>query len=502
MKQQKLSPLWLFILFFLVVWASTFSIAYVNGDDVIHMADSVMSAIDRGAFVPELSTNWVPNRAFEVYSRWILTSVFDLLYFPLKISFDVDFFWFYKFFTATLFAFFLSFVLWYLLKRMTEVPFGGTLKMPYLAQSLVAVALLLYFPWKNQVHLIAYQMANVLLFILVYELFRSVYLTYLAITRNLVWTIGMSQVVMIGVLSYVVGFSVESCVLILLMVTFCGWIFVLSWKSGHVYQTLKEHRPRELLLFKQLSAWLVCVCGVSLSIAIFLSLRVKNSENISNVHESIPIWILTKGSSFISVFLGFMYYLLFIVFIGFFVYLLFVRKHAVNLKSLLVDKQDSFFVLLLTGILAISSVIVTLIISSRAHFNYFNHVFYPWGDFLLAGKIVLLYGLGFLWTRVNLSLTWGRVVGAVFSFVLLSRCLFVFFTELPDKVFISKEVGIAYQQLKQPIIPAVIKTPLKLNQIPLAVIPLPFENCPEWCLGSYRVMFYKYYDVKTPVIFE
>jgi hypothetical protein len=52
-----------FIRFFAAVWIATFSAAFVNGDDVIHMSKSDGWI----SFLPKLNYGWVPNRVFDIY---------------------------------------------------------------------------------------------------------------------------------------------------------------------------------------------------------------------------------------------------------------------------------------------------------------------------------------------------------------------------------------------------------------------------------------------------
>ncbi|GLQ88969.1 hypothetical protein [Dyella flagellata] len=76
---------------FFVSWCVTYSRVYVNGDDVVHMQGSYGKSI----FLPSFKPDWIPNRVFDMYGRNLLVHLFDMIYFPVKSLFGVDFFLFF-----------------------------------------------------------------------------------------------------------------------------------------------------------------------------------------------------------------------------------------------------------------------------------------------------------------------------------------------------------------------------------------------------------------------
>jgi hypothetical protein len=252
---------------FTVVWFATFGAAFVNGDDVVYISNYWELS---DVFLPEFRESWLPNRVIDSYGRSLVTVSFDFFYFPIKAIFDTDFFLAYKYFSATLFAGFISIVYSYITKSACILKVNSSELHNDRAYRLVvgiflAAMLITCLPWKNQVHLFAYQLPAFLSFVLLTELSKTVYRSWRVSGQNepKKWqALSGFYPSSILLLAFVSAFSVEAYPAIMLISIISAWLLlvILWYREGKTDVFFRKENLGKLKLFSYGSLAAVVLC--------------------------------------------------------------------------------------------------------------------------------------------------------------------------------------------------------------------------------------------------
>lgn len=470
---------------FTFVWLITFNAAYVNGDDVVHM----VGKYGNGVFLINPNDHGIPNRLFDSYFRGLSTAVFDAMYFPLKLIFEANFFYFYKFYTATVFAGFIAYASSFFIKNSRRflyqfsedrrlVGFEG-----FILDIFICGVVIYIFPWKNQVHLICYQIPAFLGLVIAIQIIEgSIDGLFGDCSQK---NAGVSGGFLITSLLF--AFSLEAYTLS--MCFFCSiWFFIQYRFTGDgAIKSIKEFL-NEFHCYSR-GALVFVLCLTSICIGLIQSSRLHQgfrNDLIANLF--LKFNLLGEGLYVGAILLSF---------IGL---LVISRISSTRNGSLGSSKNSKFFYIL--GLLAIvvSQVSVAALISLLSGVNYISSMQYPWGDFLLISKCALILAL-FVQISIlllNLGLLHLFTLIAIFisSTKLIFDPLFSSYTHYRESSMIKN----AYDHMASGESGG-FESGMKLETIPMGIKPLPEGNSPDWFIDSYKKFFNKYYDVNTSIYF-
>lgn len=475
----------LLVIIFTFVWLITFNAAYVNGDDVVYM----VGKYGNGIFLVNPNDYGIPNRLFDSYFRGLSTALFDSMYFPVKLIYDVNFFYFYKFYTATVFASFITYVSSFFIKESRSLlfQFHGDRKLvgfeSLLLDIFISGIVIYVFPWKNQVHLICYQIPAFLGLVIALKLIEG------SIDNHLVNNYKKNASVsgQFLIISLLFAFSLE--VYTLSMCVFCViWGFTqYRLRSIRAIKSIKDFL-NEFRSFGRV-VLVFTLCTISICIGIFRSSRVQQGfrDDLS------PNLLLKFSSSEEGLYVGAML----VAFIGI---LAIVRiSSAKNGFPGPSEKRGFDYIL---GLLAmfVSQILVVALISLLSGVDYFSSRQYPWGDFLLTLKCALILAL---FVQISVLLLNN---GLLQMFVNIA--VFIFSTKLIfDPLFSSHNhyresrlLKSAYDQMALGK-SGVFDSGMNLEIILMGIKPLPQRDSPDWFKDSYKRFFNKYYDVNTSIYF-
>jgi hypothetical protein len=511
-----------FVVFFAAVWIATFTAAFMNGDDVIHMSKND----GWGFFLPTLNYTWIPNRVFDLYGRSLIAAVFDFVYFPLKAALGVDFYWAYKFFSATVFAGFLTIVYRYVLGTLsTARPRSRDVLYVEVLSIFLAAILVTTFPWVNQVHFICYQLPAFLSLVLLTELSRLA-ADCLASGRpgsaRISHAMGRHNYSSIFFLAFLCAFSLEAyaaTILIALMMTWAAIATIWLYQSHRVERAKPDALTREFQLFAHSSLWTSFFCIVALLLTVRFSGRAEGgtaSSFISNLAR-LRLSVLRENEA-IRLFAAYgetvsTKFLLVLTLFGivFFQVARVVNKRsalAVKLKPRQPSGRFNCATSLVMGVSAtvvcLSSFIVAAAASAKSGRNYFSHANYPWGDLLLPAKLTLILFVVMGLNQIHESLFWIRKISLLVMFVISSACIFNFVNASRDAYRRSILVENAYRAATavQSNRSDTIESGLLLESIPMQIRPLPSKDCADHFILAYKTMFAKYYGVNDAPLFR
>jgi hypothetical protein len=482
---------WWLLPVFVITWLLVVRGVTPNGDDIAHIAGQIR--FDR--YVPVLGSHWIPNRVLDMYGRTLLTQVFELLYWPAHRLSGCSFFSFYQVFSAMIHAAFVTLCAWVLDRAATPRGFVIGREVLLLSRSLLVTALLVLLPWKNQVHVMAYQLPALLAFLTLLLLNRQLY----------AWQQGGSDqprnVLMTLLVMYVSAFSLEAYSLLALMVSlyFC----VIVWRevrgSSVSEGLIKLRRPAPWLLL----TFMACN-GLALVLVKWYSERAKVGHadgarvapHLSGLLEGHLSWSLGQGVFFTAMgVLGMVWWM--------------AREwqeragirpplaHKSSGVMLVPFKPEAFLVL----VTSLASLVMVQVVSRASGYDYFSHHLYPWGDLLLVGKFMLL-GWAYGWLIRLDQAPWGaRCFIALSGFVTMTHFWVVLLESGAADQRFAQRVEAAYFNAVNSDAPWV-DTGLNLAMIPAQTQPLPTEHSPDWFVQGYRYLFQTYYGKSRPVLFR
>lgn len=423
-------------------WLYIFSVAFMNGDDVVHFAQNL-----RNIFLPILRESWIPNRALDMYGRTILSEFFNFTYYFVNSIHQIDFLILYKILSATFFSIFLTFIFW---SSITALDLKATNKvLEYLLIFLIAILVLQIFFWRNQVHFICYQLPAWLTFVLLK-------LTY----HSKKFTLSDTKFAFTVLLAYVCTFSIESSTLVIFIVSTALLFRESKNQLNNIFKDASKSQYLQILFVNIIFSF------ISMSIAFYFSGRINpppmNWSNLINLSNQ-----------------NIIYFIIFFI--------------AIAILKYKKDLDDNIGFLL--GLIC-ANLFVVFIISIKSNTNYFDLISYPWGDLLLIGKIAVFF---LLIATIKLLIVRNYAYQAVFSliiFIIVSRLAFIVLDRIDIASQLAHKVSVVYTII------AVDKndnfdTGLNLDNIPMGTRPFPTQSSPDWFKQSYQFVFEKYYGIKN-----
>lgn len=475
------------IVLLLVSWCSTYNSAYMSGDDVVHFQGGYGKKI----FLPTFKTDWIPNRVLDTYGRNLFTHVFDLIFFPLKSLFQMDFFHFYKIFNATLFSAFLLLIHRYVMRQVHDAarrlqPDGADNARGILPGLFVTFAIMAILPWVNDVQLICYQVSAFISFVVLAEIFKGIPATP--------WrgrpAISMSWLITMG---FVAAFSLEAYSAILLGALFLAWMMHWPRRAGQIWRA-----PAFIA-----SILIAVFCMAALLIASLYSQRAVVSTKLS-VFKQIFAFFFANGSLTQSAKMDCV--LVMACFIGTIALAVFSFRHRQRRETTiqLTASADSTplmsWMSLLMSVL-LPTIVVTALISLKSDENYFSLGAYPWGGLLLICLFCLI-------PTIAISTAWpakGYVAAdsaRIFFLALILSSAAIRMTEQSAQHYDdSAHVLDAYRQA-QVHSEGTFDTGLSLDTMPMQSRPLPTAASPAWFIDAYVRFFKKYYGADTHALFK
>lgn len=478
-------------LLFAFIWVATYNIAFLNGDDVVHMIGRHFKDL----YFPVLETDWIPTRAIDPYLRGIFVRVMDLLFFPLKDAFGLDFFHFYKLFNATIFAGFIGLIYFYFNSLIAS---KGDLNgedsntaPPFLSPIILIVGLVFLFPWKNQVHLIAYYLPGVLCFILLSQI--GIWGSQLRAGR----TSNDLTVALLATLAYVCVFSHEAYALVVGM-TIALYLIINYFSYGKIV-FLTQLKASKTFRFYVISM-LLFIAFALISTLIFWKFSMRISISAKGQFSLHGVYVLIAKSK----------YELVIYFIACMGYLLEFTK-LFNLKDQLFSrfisyksdtKRKSTTALSLMGFSAIfSSVVIAFIISVLTGANYLSHQPYPWGGIIIVADLFTLFLFILCTTKLFTGSAYMKSFILFLIFIAFTKIAYIELNLLNLEAQRSSLVQKAYQSYLNDK-GQVLITGLSLAKIESQVRPLPDETYPADFKLAYKEFFEKYYRFSRSVEFQ
>lgn len=451
--------------FFACAWIATFNVAVMNGDDVVHYASSLQRSL-----LPTLHGSWTPNRVVDTYGRSLLSSIFSFFFFFFNGTAGVSFFLLYKILSASAYAIFMTGVLSYFLRTTRQTSAqqkNNVLKL--VLGVFVATLLLLIFQWRNQVHFICYQIPGFLTFLLLKTTNDS---------RH--DATGAPSLTSVLLLSYICCFSLEafSSIIFIFNLALLGLALreKYQWHLKMAIAGLRTDAHLKILLFN------IFFSSASIAVTLLFSERAKE---IATGHFDIASVLLGP----VALPAAAMFTL---------VALLTVRSGSRTTDT--DDTQVAHQVLFAAG-LGLTVVAVTLMVSIRAHFNYFDLKAYPWGDLMVVGKLSALYLLCLALAHVAARKPVVHPVLTLLLIVVCSRLFITFFDRIEADSIQSRRIERVYQVIAADR-PTSLITGLDLDAIPMPVRPFPTASSPSWFVASYRIVLQKFYGLETPPDFQ
>lgn len=477
-------------LLFAFIWVATYNVAFLNGDDVVHMIGRHYKDI----YFPALETDWIPTRAIDPYLRGIFVRIMDLLFFPLKDAFGLDFFHFYKLFNATIFTGFIGFIYFYfnsLIESKVDLDGDGSLKgSPLLSLILLISGFVFLFPWKNQVHLIAYYLPGLLCFILLSQI--GVWGGQLRAGR----VSNDSTIAILVTLAYICVFSHEAYALIV-GVTIAIYLIINYFSYGPIafLGQLKASKAFRFYIFSML----LFITFALVSTLIFWKFSMRISISAKGQFSLHGMYVLIAKSK----------YELVIYFIACISYLLGFKCPS-NLRIRLFDgftfcrlgvKRESTALSLMGFSAIFSSVAIAFLISILTGEKYLSHQPYPWGGIMIIADLFTLLLLILVIKEICYLNVFCKSLMFPLIFIVFSKIIYseLNYIDLESKK--SRAVQSAYQRYVHSNI-LLIETGLNLAAVPSQVKALPDETIPLDFILAYREFFSKYYDIDRSAIFK
>lgn len=464
---------------FVLTWLLVVGGVYPNGDDIAHLSRQIR--IDQ--FVPVLGPHWIPNRIVDMYGRTLLTLGVEWWYGILHPWTGMDFFRVYQLLSASVMAALTAAVFAYMDWRARLA--GG--RPSSFARITLFVLLLTLLSWRNQVHLMAYQLPAALGFILLWELHHWV---SAAPDRKV---FDQARIPGLCVLSYLTAFSIEAYALLILLV----WPW-LAWTARRNFKTT-QHRQQSKQAFAVTFtlSFTAAVQVIALLLVAIFSERVKVSNSggermsphLGSILEGQIGWFLGSGLFFtLTCFTGLAFWIWHMRRIP--------DKTGTPSPGHIAQNEINF-----AGIVLLSSILMASVVSFSARKNYFSHNLYPWGDLLLIGKMTISCGFFHWLSRLEKSPWPSRTAITLAVAVGISRLIPCAVEDAIQKQSTAFIVEKSYQ-MASTTGASEIETGLNLAQTDEAIKPLPTTDSPEWFKQGYRQLLEKYYGAKHNVFFK
>jgi hypothetical protein len=435
-----------------LAWLLTYTKAVMRGDDVNHFSVPFGNQI----FLPNLAPGWIPNRVVDLYGRNLLVRFFDVTFFAAHDLAGVDFFHWYKIFSATLFAVLLCLAHRYVLAQLGR---------PGVAVSLfVAFALLLIMPWMNQVWAVCYELPAFLLFVVLTELFA-------------LWRGAKAAPPWLGMLGFAVAFSLEGYAAILLGVLAVVFVLARPWSDKTAW------RGGGAILSLLIGAF----CAVALITTVAFSARAGVSETFVPVKEYVaylrhgayvppdPVFYARMLSLGLAVLAA----------IGAF------RRRFMALC--LSDGGARAFALV-----GCVTLVVAGLISMEANQNFFWFRAYPWGAMLITAMLFGLVAVAAMLAPLGRAMDAARLAVLALAISRMAVAALGHAAVAHDE---SAKTQAAYAAVVNGAT-GVVETGLNLQAMEMPRRSLPTASSPDWFISDYHAVFLKYYGVTTTAVFR
>jgi hypothetical protein len=445
-----------------VAWLVTYTKAVVRGDDVYHLCMPYGSAI----FLPNLAPGWIPNRVLDLYGRNLLGRVFDMLFFPAHELFGTDFFQAYKIFNATFFAAFLWVVHRYVMAKAGPPP-------RTLVSLFVALAVLQILPWTNEVRAVCYELPAFLLFVVLTEIFSLLRGRKPALPAG--WLLA---------LGFVVAFSLEGYAAILLGTLAAAVALARPWRPP-------GYRRGDAT---RLTAFIGAFGLAALLTTLAFSGRAGASENFVPFKQYAAH---LQNGAYLPADPAFYAKMLALGLTGLCMMALLRRRFAAWCGFAGVDEPPDWAPgICLSALVACITLVVAALISMEANQNFLWCEAYPWGGLLITA---MLFGL----TAVAASLTAraDRPVAVCILALAISRMAVAGLGPQAAAYDDSVKTRAAYAAVLAGAT-GEVDTRLNLESMEMQQRILPTADSPDWFIADYRLLFLKYYGVKTTTIFR
>lgn len=464
---------------FVLTWFVVVGGVYPNGDDIAHLSGQIH--IEQ--FVPMLAPHWIPNRIVDMYGRTLLTKAVEWWYGILHPWTGMDFLRVYQLLSASVMATFTAAVFAYIDRSAQRS--GYTPR--FIARISLLVLLLTLLSWRNQVHLMAYQLPAVLNFILLWEL------QYWIRPQNDGKTFNRKQIPSLCLLAYLAAFSMEAYAVQILIVW--PWIAFSSWKTltktQHIFPKNNRLHAAFVLAFTaalQIMALLI-VTLFSERVKIVNTSGIPNTPHLSAILEGELGWFMGPGRFFTM--LG-------VIGLAFWAWHIRKTSSPDATKNVWPELLRS---LSFAGIVTLASILMVMLVSYSTGQNYFSHHQYPWGDLLLVTKLTLTCGIFHCLSRLENAPWLTRTIITLSFFALTSRLTIIILDGAARQQSTASTVAQAYH-IAQTTKNTLIDTGLNLAKVHETIKPLPTVDSPTWFQQGYQNFFHKYYGVSHTVHFR
>jgi hypothetical protein len=423
----------------------------------------------------------------DLYGRNLLGRVFDTIFFPAHLLFGVDFFYFFKLFSATLFAVFLCIVHRYLMARIAA---SGGRRGGVMVSLLVAFAVLVLLPWTNQVRAVCYELPGFVGFVVLAEVFAL--LPGVLAGREAAGHGAVVPAAMLLPLGFVAAFSLEGDAAIILAALAVAWVLARPWRQAGWVR-------REVTM---ISAATALFCLVALCMTAVFSARAGVSKNFIPVRQ-LTGFLLAHGDAPDPLSWDFAQWLAAGA-VGLAVIWAFRAQFAVWCGFAPASDPNVVFwargAAQLALVTCVTMFLVALICMETDQ-DFFSFQSYPWGGLLLIPMF-------FAVPAAVVPLDWGFegvfAADAVRQFVmlLLMSWMAVAVTGQAQSGYQeSVRVQAGYEAALAHAGP-VVDSGLSLDGVEMQKRPLPTADSPGWFVQGYGVLFEKYYGVQTGVVFR
>lgn len=479
----------------IISWISVFNVAYPLGDDAFGIA--TLSPTD--SLLPNLENGWIPNRLLDLYGRSLSNQLFDFFHSFLNTVFNhqVDFFYSFKIYNATLYSIFITFTLNYLITALQLSDIKNRSSYEFVIQISLSIGLLTLLPWISFSFFLCYQITSLICFIALHQFMKL----WISLSHD------NSQYFSSSLLltsAYVSAFSLESLSAILIItLSALGIYFYLSTKVNgkmqQAYKTMCESPNYRIFKFNILSILFFSLFSIYIT---FKFATRPSAEAIPFSLKNIQPNIFMENT--LILFLEKNWVVLLIISILILTTLIVIGATTSREKLIFPahQKNDGLAMRLIFCAAVIgANFVVTIFVSSMTSVNYFSFKTHPWGGIFLTGQLFSFFTIFYCLVRIGPK-NWAiRNYTILILFILSTKFLYSFLTYINLSSATSSAIQYQYEALKlHKNFP--VNTGLRLEEIPMPLRPLPTPSSPEWFINSYKFIFKKYYGIEgTPIFY-